>query len=176
MEPFGGAPLPARMVVPRSRGRGLGMVALTLVMFAASVACFFIPRTGAIIGGVLGVAFFGFALIFHVRALFSAEPVLEVDDLGFTDRTSAVRFGPIAWSEVADLRPVAVRREQMVAVQLRNPDAVIAQGGRGAEAAARMSAGITGAPVNIVAAPTGMSAEQLASLMLAYARRSAGAA
>jgi hypothetical protein len=104
---------------------------LICVAFVATGA--FLIANGDIIAGTLGVVFFGLCLVGFVilegrRML--GRPVLVIDDEGYLDRSSLVAPGRVAWSEVSRVRIESVTGQRFLAVEPKDPEAIMARATR----------------------------------------------
>ena len=57
-------------------------------------------------------------VVYYIKQLFSKEPLIEICDAYFYDRSSAISVGKIAWE---DMKNVCVR-SGFLNIELKNPD------------------------------------------------------
>lgn len=130
----------ARVTSYPAKKAGLALLALLALGFVvASLAMLYAaglrhpdpgvvdPRDVVRLVAWAGLLFFGFSLAVFVQMLRSPLPALEVDEEGFTDRTSGIAAGRVSWAEVVDVRPIARAGGEWVAVTLVDPEAHLAR-------------------------------------------------
>jgi len=76
-------------------------------------------------GGLLSVSFFGYGANIFSKKLTSNLPGLVIGDLGFTDNSSGVSAGFVAWGDIVELRERAVNSQVFLLIIVRNPEEYI---------------------------------------------------
>ncbi len=72
-------------------------------------------------GGLVSVVFFGACLLVGLRQTLSLGPALVLDQEGVFDRATVVRAGRIPWSDIKGFDLCWVAGQQMLVIQLQNP-------------------------------------------------------
>jgi hypothetical protein len=113
------------IVVETPAGQRRRLAALGVIMTAASALLVAIRSDGnvGLAVGLLGLVFFGpVTLALLVRALRN-HPVLILDADGFTDRSTLIAAGPVAWPDVSRIDERPFMNRVFVAVTLIDPAA-----------------------------------------------------
>lgn len=156
--------------IPRSRGK---LAALVLGSAAFVALCgWMLTLDGSKISALhqvvafVGVAFFGLALAYGLRALFDPRPGLVVRGDGFEDRSSPVAVGFVPWREVTaiEIYKISVRgaSERVLVVKVRDPAPYAARGGALARMARRENLRMVGSPITLSSKSLRTSLDELA--------------
>lgn len=101
--------------------------------------------------GLVAVVFFGLCAGFLIYQIISRRPALVLDADGLLDRASLSAVGRVGWAEITGARALANNAQVIVAIDVRDPEAVLGRQPRLRAAFVRSSAKMTGAVVNIPA-------------------------
>lgn len=158
--------------IPRSRGK-LALLVLGAAAFVALCGWMLTLDDSKIsalhqVVAVVGVAFFGLALLYGLRALFDPRPGLVVRGDGFEDRSSPVAVGFVPWREVTaiEIYKLSVRgaSERVLVVKVRDPAPYAARGGALARMARRENLRMVGSPITLSSKSLRISLDELARI------------
>lgn len=156
--------------IPRSRGK-LALLVLGSAAFVALCGWMLLidsPEITALhqVVAIAGVAFFGLALLYSLRALFDLRPGLVVREDGFEDRSSPVAVGFVPWHDVTEIAiyKISVRgaSERVLVVKVREPAPYAARGGALARMARRENLRMVGSPITLSSKALRCSLDELA--------------
>jgi uncharacterized membrane protein YgcG len=118
-----------------------------------------------VVGGLGGVVFFGWALLFFLgRLLFFWRPVLEVGLGGILDGASAVGVGFVPWEEVKDVTPGYFGGQRYIKIEVENEENVLQRQNPAKRLFIRLNRRyFTGTVVNIPLTMLAVSEEELLS-------------
>lgn len=115
---------------------------------------------------VVGVAFFGLALLYGLRALLDPRPGLVVRAEGFEDHSSPVAVGFVPWSDVTaiEVHRLSVRgaNERVLVVKVRDPAPYAARGNVLARMARTQNLRMVGSPITLSSKSLRCSLDELA--------------
>lgn len=143
-----------KIEVYASKGKTWLLMLTAAGFVAAGVWMLRLALTGEeswIIGGIgiAGILFFGICLLYILKTMFNASPVLEVDDGGLVDRSSYIAGGRILWTEVEDIAFFYVMNQPTIGIRLRDPQAFLERQNAVKHWLIKTNMRLTGAPVNI---------------------------
>lgn len=82
-------------------------------------------RPAHVIIGAAGVLFFGIGAVILGVQLALKPVVLQIDDEGYTDRTSLASPGRVFWSEIAAVSIVQGESDRFLKVAIADPEALL---------------------------------------------------
>jgi hypothetical protein len=82
---------------------------------------FFGNPTVILVIGIASVLFFGLCAVYIVRKLPDNKPGLIIDNIGLTDNSSGVSAGQILWSDIGNISVVAIHRQKLIMIKVKNP-------------------------------------------------------
>lgn len=121
-----------RVEVPQSRPRLLGLLVVSLVFVvlcgALAVGSASQSDISAFAGvmGVIGVAFFGLAVVFAAVRSVRGAPALVLDADGLHDNAAWAAAGTVPWSNIVVADATSFGMQSMLVVAVRDPQAVVA--------------------------------------------------
>lgn len=97
----------------------IGLLALDVIMVAASWLATRLPAIEAKIAGWIGLVFFGAMGLVIVRRSFMWGPIVVLDGTGILDR----RVSPdvVLWSDIRSMRLVTYEKQRFIGVELMDP-------------------------------------------------------
>lgn len=123
------------VIVAPSKSKQFLALFLGFVMLAASLFALIdgsqygIQHGGlkGIVGGALGTAFFGIAIILIIIKLFSTKPLLVVDEKGITNKSNFGQGTFVPWDQVGQIGiyslQVAVTEQKFISIWVKDPAA-----------------------------------------------------
>jgi hypothetical protein len=84
--------------------------------------------------GVVGILFFGAAVIYGIRKLFDKKAGLIIDSNGITDNSSASSIGLIEWNDISEIRTKQVMSTKFLLIDIVNPEKYIGKAKNGFQA------------------------------------------
>lgn len=121
-----------RVEVPQSRPRLVGLLVVSLV-FAVLCGALVVGSVSqqdisafAGVMGVIGVAFFGPAVVFAAVRSFSGAPALVLDADGLHDNAAWAAVGTVPWSNIVAARATSFGTQSVLEVAVRDPQAIVA--------------------------------------------------
>lgn len=103
-------------------------IGLWIVIARPSSDHFFFGNPGLVLGaGVVGILFFGFVAVKVIPKLMDKKPGLIIDQQGITDHSSALSAGFIPWTDIVEIRLIAVMNQQFLMVMVNNPEKYISR-------------------------------------------------
>lgn len=104
---------------------------------------------GRLVGGYLGVFFFGFCLVYAVFRLVNPLPSLVISDGGLFDNASAVGAGMLHWSEISEVKIYSFISQRYLGIVPKDLKSVLKRQGILKRWTMRLNQGLVGAPFNI---------------------------
>ncbi|GGF90171.1 hypothetical protein GCM10010912_39180 [Paenibacillus albidus] len=116
--------------------------------------------------GLVCTVFFGACLLYIIKMMFDRGPAVILDEQGVTDHSSFTSGGTIRWDEIENLELFHLSGQKMIGIQLKDPQAYLANQ-RGFKGwLMRVNHRMVDAPVNIAQAALPIPLEQLYEEML----------
>lgn len=117
--------------IPLKKGRLRRVFYMALFMFFLSLSFLIFPKnftssviqssTPVIIMGIIGIVFFGIALLYSGRKVANKNLGLFIDDEGVEDNTSAFRFGKIAWEDISEFQKQTISKQEVICIKTDDP-------------------------------------------------------
>lgn len=121
--------------------------------------------------GAAAVLFFGGCAVVAVRKMSDRKPGLVLNSTGVVDNASGVAAGLIPWAEVVGFGVFEMQKQQMLIVQVSDPEKYIGRGGALRRALNRANYKMTGSPVAIPSNTLRISFPELVALFERYRRQ-----
>tara|TARA_Y100000385_G_C12798223_1_gene510644 strand:- start:83 stop:646 length:564 start_codon:yes stop_codon:yes gene_type:complete len=81
--------------------------------------------------GIVGILFFGAAVIYGIKKLFDKKIGLILDSNGITDNSNASSIGLIEWNDILDIRTKQVMSTKFLLIDIVNPEKYIGKAKNG---------------------------------------------
>lgn len=107
-----------KIVIKQSSRKQLFLTLIGILLVGASQICISIPLFIIQIVGFIGVIFFGICLSFVIYRLIRPRNILEIDENGFIDFSSAAGVGFIPWKNVKELYISSIFSQKLISVTL----------------------------------------------------------
>lgn len=75
----------------------------------------------------IGILFFGLCSYHYIRRMFQLKIILQVDETGVTDASSATAIGHIPWEDIVDIRLTHLLDQKFISIFLKNEDDYLSQ-------------------------------------------------
>lgn len=144
-----------------SRGKLLLLLVGSLAFTAGSGWLLTRPSLRDQIYAIAGLALFGLGTVHFIRKLLRPQPALRLDSEGMTDASNVAAAGRIAWSEIRGVYITTVKRQRSLAIDLHEPELLLARLPAPRRALLNANRGLTGAAVNIPESALSMKLEQV---------------
>ena len=108
-----------------------------------------IPWIIQLVGGYLGVAFFGLCLGYAALRLLKPVPSLVISKDGLYENASALGAGMLRWSEIADVKIYSFMNQRFLGIVPHNLDKVLQRQGAVKQLLIRVNGGLVDSPFNI---------------------------
>ena len=99
-----------------------------------NVRFFYLNPESIMLFGVVGILFFGAAVIYGVKKLFDKKVGLIIDSNGITDNSNASSIGLIEWNDISDIRVMQVMSTKFLLIDILNPEKYIGKAKNGVQA------------------------------------------
>ena len=123
-----------------------------------------------LLGGYLGVAFFGICLGYALFRLIKPVPSLVINDEGVFDNASAVGAGMLKWSEIAEVRISSFMGQRFLSIVPNNLEEILQRQNITKRWLMKANRGLVDSPFNVPETTLTLKLEEVLSLI--DARRS----
>jgi cytochrome c biogenesis protein CcdA len=104
------------------------LIGLLAVLKPEKLVSFLFRNTDIIrVIGILGICFFGIALVFIVIKLLDKKPGLIINQYGITDNTNSNSFGLIEWNDIVSIENKQVMSTKFLLLHTNKPEKYISR-------------------------------------------------
>ena len=76
---------------------------------------------------IFGIFFFGLCSYYYAKRIFQNQPLLQVDETGVTDHSSAFAVGHIPWEDIVSIQLTSYLNQTFISIAVKNEEAYLAQ-------------------------------------------------
>ncbi len=118
-----------------------------------------------VLGGYLGVAFFGICLGYAIFRLIKPKPSLVINDEGVFDNASAVGAGMLKWSEIAEVKISSYMGQRFLSIVPNNLEEILQRQSILKRWLMKVNRGLVDSPFNVPETTLPLKLEEVLSLI-----------